>query len=74
MIDKVRGLMTVESVLVTPYNKTVKLRAQYSDSPEDNTYAEATPSATIEMSVTHKAVADFFEPGKRFYVDFTRAD
>lgn len=73
MVGRVRGLMRVESALVTEYGRTIKMSAQYSNNPEDNSYSEATPSATFEMHVSNKAAAEFFVPGKRFYVDFSPA-
>lgn len=43
------------------------------DNPEDNAYAEATPSCSISMSVTNPECFGFFKQGKKYYVDFTEA-
>lgn len=44
------------------------------DDPEDNAYAEATPSCAISMTVSNPACFGFFEQGKKYYVDFTPVD
>jgi hypothetical protein len=51
---------------------TVKMNAVYGGSPEDNTFAEATPSATLDISITNPETVGFFELGKHYYVDFSR--
>lgn len=38
---------------------------------EDNTYAKFTPSASLSMSITNKALVGRFNSGEKFYVDFT---
>lgn len=48
-------------------NKQIKLNAQYSNNPEDNNFASATPSATLEMSLGNPD-ADIFRPGKIYKV------
>lgn len=53
-------------------SKQFKLRAVYSNNPgEDNQFSTATPSGTIEMTVSNPEVMDFFQHGKKYYVDFT---
>lgn len=55
--------------------KTVKLYAEYDTSiPEDQRFAQATPSGTIEMYINNPPAADYLELGKKFYVDFTAAE
>lgn len=43
-------------------------------SDEDNTYAKWSPSATFEIHITNPALHGKFEPGQKFYVDFTPAE
>ena len=43
-------------------------------SDEDNTYAKYSPSATCEISIANQALHGKFEPGQKFYVDFTPAE
>jgi hypothetical protein len=40
-------------------------------SDEDNTFARFTPSAELKMTVNNPALLGQFEPGQKFYVDFT---
>lgn len=67
--------MQVESVKKTSYAEELQLHAVYSGdkNSEDNSYSEATPSASLTMSITNKALHGQFAPGDKFYVDFTPA-
>ena len=49
----------------------VKFSAKYSDTPEDNSFATATPSAHADFNIDNPALKGTFEPGDTFYVDFT---
>lgn len=71
-----RAKMRIESVTKTEYHEELKLHAVYGNSTnkEDNTYSEATPSASLTMSITNKALWGKFIPGQKFYVDFTQAE
>lgn len=73
----VRGKFKVQSVTTfdsaTPYAQ-VKLAAQYSGTPEDNSYSKATPTAELTMTITVPEVIDFFKPGAVLYADFSQAD
>lgn len=73
---KVRAKFYIESVTLSEHSDTVKMRAVYEGAAanaEDNTFAEATPSADVSMTVNNKAVRGFFKPGQKFYADFTLA-
>lgn len=40
--------------------------------PEDRSFWESTPSGEINLTISKEAVASkMFEPGKKYYVDFT---
>lgn len=41
---------------------------------EDNTYAKFSPSATLKITIANPALLGKFNPGDRFYVDFTPVD
>lgn len=41
---------------------------------EDNTFAKWSPSASFEIHITNPALHGKFEPGQKFYVDFTPAE
>lgn len=43
-------------------------------SDEDNTYAKFTPQGELTITVNNPALLGKYEPGKRFYLDFTPAD
>jgi hypothetical protein len=51
--------------------QAVKMNAVAGGSPEDNTFAQATPAATLDISITNPETVGFFELGKSYYVDFT---
>lgn len=40
---------------------------------EDNSYAKYSPSASLEIMIANPALHGKFEPGQKFYVDFTPA-
>ena len=40
---------------------------------EDNTYAKWTPSASCSIQITNPALVGKFEPGQKYYVDFSPA-
>lgn len=40
---------------------------------EDSTFSKFSPSATLEISITNPALHGQFNPGDKFYVDFTPA-
>jgi len=54
----------------------VKLQAVYADgkSPENQAFFDATPSGEITVHVKKAEVADSFELGAFYYVDFTKAE
>ena len=43
-------------------------------SDEDNTFAKFTPTATLTMCITNPALFGKFNPGEKYYLDFTKAD
>lgn len=50
--------------------RTFRFMAVYDlNVPEDQRYAQATPSGTLQIQVDNPAVS--FEPGKDYYLDFT---
>jgi len=52
----------------------VVLEPRYDSSlPEDQRFAEATPSGKLELHVTVPAVIEALQPGKVFYVDLHEA-
>lgn len=79
-MSTMRAKFVVESVQRFESSEVLKFRAvgrrsQYpSDgSDEDNTYAKFSPSASCEIHVANPALFGKFQPGQKFYVDFTEA-
>lgn len=66
-----RAKLTVASVTDDGYGELVKFTAQYSSNKEDNSFSEATPSASMEMRITNPALRGTIKPKQAFYVDFT---
>jgi len=72
-----RAKFNCDSVTEYGYgNKEAKLTAVYDDGkPENNQFAEATPSGQVTINIDKDAVAkDFLVPGKTYYLDFTEAE
>ncbi|PTR08666.1 MULTISPECIES: hypothetical protein [unclassified Novosphingobium] len=83
---KMRAKMVVSSVMPTfdpDKNKIGEVvnfhavaRSTYSDTngdDEDNTFAKYSPSASVMIHIANPALHDQFEPGQKFYVDFSPA-
>lgn len=80
MSAAMRAKMVVASVTrhqaceVLKMNAVAKSEAYPADgSDEDNTYAHYSPSATLDITIANPALHGKFEPGQKFYVDFTPA-
>lgn len=43
-------------------------------SDEDNTFALFSPSVCLDITITNPALIGKFEPGEKFYLDFTKAE
>ena len=71
MAKAFRAKLVVQSVTDWGYNDIVSLQAQYTTTPEDNSYSAATPSAKAEFTISNPAPKDTIKPGDAFYVDFT---
>ena len=52
--------------------KTIVLHAVYDDGiPENQRFAQATPSGTVEITINNPPASDVFKHGQEFYVDFS---
>ena len=56
------------------HGEQVTFTAQYTGSPEDNTYSAATPSASMTMLVSNPELYGKFVEGKAYYFDITEAE
>ena len=60
-------------VNVNEIQTTIKMRPVYGGSPENEKFFKYTPGGHVELAVLPVAVADQFELGKEYYLDFTPA-
>lgn len=60
-----------EKLKFTAVGKSTAYPADGSD--EDNTYAKFSPQASCEIFVCNPNLLGKFEPGQKYYVDFTPA-
>lgn len=55
-------------------SQIVRLHPVFSTSEENKAFWEATPTGSIEMTITNRAAFDRFVSGKSYYIDFTPAE
>lgn len=73
----VRAKFRLDSVKQWAYggSKSFEFSAVYDDGIEENKrYAKATPSGKLEIQIDNPPAAEFFELGKSYYLDFTKAE
>lgn len=74
-MQKVRAKFQCNSVEEFSHGKRVKLSAVYGTEGENKDFTDATPSGTIEISISGDVpAADFFKPGEEVYVDFVKPE
>lgn len=73
-MEKVKAKLSCTSAQKGPYGTQINFWALYSTNPEDNSFAQATPSAQLAMMVNNPEAENFFEPGKSYFLDFTKAE
>ena len=56
------------------YAEVVSMHPVYSDSEENKTFSDATPSGSVQLTVSNKNAWGFFVTGKEYYLDFTPAE
>ncbi|MBK6589894.1 MAG: hypothetical protein IPG22_16530 [Acidobacteria bacterium] len=65
----------MKSFAWNPTSKEITLTRQDDTSiPEDQRFAQATPSGTFTMQVDNPAAAEQLELGKFFYIDLTKVE
>lgn len=70
---RIRAKMRLNSI-DNRYNQEVwNFSAVYTGSPEDNTFAAATPAASMCLTVNAPALQGKLKAGDEFYVDLTPA-
>lgn len=55
-------------------SETVKMYPVYSETGENKTWSEFTPSGSLEMLITTKGAVGVFEPGKEYLLDIALAE
>lgn len=53
---------------------TVKMNPVTTGSEENKDFFRWTPSGEVRLGTLSKAAADYFELGKEYYLDFTKAE
>jgi hypothetical protein len=72
----VRAKFRLQSVKQYEYGgKQFEFVAAYDDGIEENRrFSKATPSGSLLMTVDNPPAAEFFELGKSYYLDFSKAE
>jgi hypothetical protein len=77
----VRAKFAVQSVTRTQHwdkakgeVQTVRLSPVTSGSEENKAFYEATPGGNIELATLNPQAGNYFELGKEYYLDFTKAE
>ena len=73
-METIRGKFTCTKAVDTSYGKEVSFWALYSNNPEDNQYAQATPAGNITMVVSNPNAKEFFKEGEKYYLDFIKVE
>ena len=81
MSTSMRAKFVISAVERVTGGEKVKFSAVSKSTPygedgldEDNTYAKYSPSASCEIFIANPALHGQFNPGEKFYVDFTPAN
>jgi len=73
----IRAKFQCWTVDIDEYGEHVHLQAVYGtyekDNEENNQFSEATPVGELKMQISNPAAKGFFETGKEYYLDFTKA-
>lgn len=72
----VRAKFQVQGIKKTNWGATIlDMSAVYDDGIEENArYAKATPSGTLQIQIDNPPALEFFELGKSYYLDFSKAE
>ena len=70
----IKAKMRCDSVTKNSYDQeVVRLGAVYGDGEENKSYSLATPSASVELTISNPDAFGAFVPKGEYYVDFTPA-
>lgn len=71
-VESVKRYNGVEELTLRAVGKSGAYDADGLD--EDNTYAKFSPSGSLVLNVANPALIGQFNPGEKFYIDFTPAE
>jgi hypothetical protein len=69
-----RAKFIVRQVTLTEHCDLVLMEAVTGVSAEDNSYARATPSGSLNLEINNDKLRGVVKPGQEFYVEFARQD
>ncbi len=76
-MPQVRAKFKCDSITDHPESqqKQVSLSPVYSGSEENKSFSKYTPAGQCNLSISYETQAsEFFEEGKEYYLDFTKAE
>lgn len=73
-MQTIRAKFNVTKLETRGKSKIITLLAVAGGTPEDNSFAAATPSATLNITIDNPAAQGFFRAGNQYYADFTNAN
>ena len=72
---KIESIQCREGCEILKMNAVCKNGAYPEDgSDEDNTFAKFTPTASLEIHITNPDLLGKFNPGEKYYLDFTKVE
>lgn len=72
VINEVKRVQNLEMLSMTPVAKPNGYDELGLD--EDNTYAKFSPSGQLTLTIANPALFGKFNPGEKYYLDFTKAE
>lgn len=75
-MDSVRGKFVLQvnsQNMWSPTARVLKFSAVCNGTEENQNFHKYTPSGVLEMTVDNPSALEFFELGKEYYLDFTKA-
>jgi hypothetical protein len=71
-----RAKFKINRATKTDYGYEIEAWPVYSsdENHENRKFWSATPSGSIRLTVTNAAAGEYFEEGREYYVDFTKAE
>lgn len=76
-MPKVRAKFVCNGIQDDSFNqqKQVSLTPVISGSEENKSFSKYTPGGSVHLSISYETqAANFFEEGKEYYLDFTKAE